>query len=441
MTQNNARRAALDALERCRRSGAWSGASVDGAIRKYGLDKRDGALAARLCLGVLQNIACLDYYIALYASRRLGDIEPRLLDILRIGAYQLLYMDKIPASAAVDESVKLCAACKISRASGFANAVLRRIAENRSALPNIPGEGSAAFLCTKYSYPPYLVDRFIGIFGYDGTREFLSACNYPAPHTVQVNTLRISAENYMALLREQGIEHSADAQLEACIYINGGAVTELPGYSEGLFYVQDKAARLAVAIAAPKPGMRVLDCCAAPGGKSFAAAIAMKNSGEILARDIHEKKLSLIRSGADRLGLDIISTDAVDARIKQPELQGSFDLVIADVPCSGMGVIRKKPEIRLKNEQELAGLPEIQSDILSNAASFVKPGGTLLYSTCTVFPEENEAVVRKFLSESADFEPLDFSVGFAESQDGMYTFLPHVHGTDGFFAAKLRRKS
>lgn len=441
MIQNNARRAALDALERCRRSGAWSGASVDGAIKKYGLDRRDAALAARLCLGVLQNAACLDFYISAFSSRKLADIEPKTLDILRLGAYQLSFMDKIPAAAAVDESVKLCNICGMKRASGYVNAVLRHMAEKRNALPEPPGKGSAEYLSVKYSYPEWLVERLIGICGYGSAEDFFKVCNTPAPLTVQVNSLKISAGDYEQMLSNAGIEFTADSAIEGCLYINGGNVANLPGYAEGLFYVQDKAARLAAAIADPKPGMKLLDCCAAPGGKSFAAAMLMQNRGEILSRDIHEKKLGLIRSGAERLGISIISTAAEDARESSAELENAFDVVICDVPCSGMGVIRKKPEIRQKSPAELSGLPEIQREIIANAAGFVKPGGTLLYSTCTIFPEENEDVVRAFLEENAEFYAEDFSLCGIESREGMYTFFPHLDGSDGFFAARLKRKS
>lgn len=441
MAQNNARRAALDALERCRRSGAWSGASVDGAIKKYELDRRDAALAARLCLGVLQNAACLDFYVSNFSSRKLSDIEPKTLDILRLGAYQLSFMDKIPPSAAVDESVKLCNLCGMKRASGFVNAVLRRMSENRDKLPEPPGKGSAEYLSVKYSYPIWLAERLIGICGYDQAEKFFEICNTPAPLTVQVNTLKLSAGEYEQMLSDAGTDYTSDSALEGCMYINGGSVTELPGYDEGLFYVQDKAARLAAAIADPKPGMRVLDCCAAPGGKSFASAILMQNQGEILSRDIHEKKLGLIRSGAQRLGIDIISTAAGDARESDAQLMGKFDVVICDVPCSGMGVIRKKPEIRQKSPAELEGLPKIQREIINNAATFVKPGGALLYSTCTIFPEENEDIVRAFLAENDEFHAEDFSLCGIESRGGMYTFFPQIDASDGFFAAKLRRKS
>lgn len=441
MAQNNARRAALDALERCRRSGAWSGASVDGAIKKYELDRRNAALAARLCLGVLQNSACLDFYISKFSSRKLTNIEPKTLDILRLGAYQLSFMDRIPPSAAVDESVKLCNLCGIKRASGFVNAVLRRMSEKRNELPEPPGKGNSEYLSVKYSYPKWLAERLIAICGYDSAERFFDICNTPAPLTVQVNTLKTGAGDYEQMLSDAGIDYTADSALEGCLYINGGSVAELPGYDDGLFYVQDKAARLAAAIAGPKPGMKLLDCCAAPGGKSFAAAILMENRGKILSRDIHEKKLGLICSGAERLGIDIICTAAGDARESDAQLMGAFDVVICDVPCSGMGVIRKKPEIRRKSPAELEGLPKIQRDIISNAASFVKPGGTLLYSTCTIFPEENEEVVRAFLAENDEFNAEDFSLCGIESCEGMYTFFPQIDGSDGFFAAKLRRKS
>ena len=228
--------------------------------------------------------------------------------------------------------------------------------------------------------------------------------------------------------------------LSGCLELEGGNAPELPGFEEGLFYVQDRAARLAVEIAAPRPGMDVLDACACPGGKSFAAAIAMENKGSILARDIHEKKLRLVEQGAGRLGIDIISTACADAREPEEGLRGRFDLVIGDVPCSGFGVIGKKPEIRYKDRESLRALPGIQGAILQNLADFVKPGGVLLYSTCTIFEEENEAVVTEFLKSRKDFRLEPFSVNGRECA-GMYTFWPNVDGTDGFFAAKLVRKN
>ena len=436
----NAREAALEALERCRRDKAWSGAAIDAVIKKHSLEGRDAALASRLSLGVLQNSSLCDYYVNLFYSRSPSGLEPKLRDILRLGVYQLLFLDKIPARAAVNETVDLCRSAGYGRAAGLVNAVLRRVSENRDSLPEIPGKGTAEYLSIKYSHPLWLAETLTAEKGYDFTEGFLAANNRGGGLTIQVNTLKVSVQDYLRALDRQEISYKAFETLPGCIELEGGSVTRLPGYEEGLFYVQDRAARMAAAIAEPQPGMTVLDACAAPGGKSFAAAIAMNNRGHILSRDIHAKKLSLIRSGAERLGIDIISTRACDARSYDIGLEKSFDLVLADVPCSGMGVIGKRPEIRQKTREEIASLPEIQREILQNLASYVKPGGVLLYSTCTVLRQENEDVIRDFLAQDGCFEPVDFSVGAVRSEQGMYTFWPHVDGTDGFFAAKLKRK-
>jgi len=434
---NHARQAALETLIRCRRDGAYSGATIDTAIRKYELSRRDAALAARLCLGVLQNDSLCDYYIGCYCNQKL---EPKLRDILRLGVYQILFLDRIPAHAAVSETVGLCRQNGLSRASGLANAVLRRIADERDSLPEIPGEGTAAYLSVRYSHPMWLCEYLIELKGYAFAEGFLAANNSPAKLWIQVNTLKVDTADYLRALERTEIPCHMSTP-NGCIALDGGLASELPGYEEGLFYVQDRAARLAVEIAAPEPGMQVLDACACPGGKSFAAAIRMQNRGSILACDIHEKKLSVLGSGAKRLGLDMITTRAMDARVYDESLAGRFDLVIADVPCSGLGVIAKKPEIRGKDPGSLRNLPEIQLAILENLARYVKPGGVLLYSTCTVLKGENEEVVLRFLEQNHEFCAETFSACGIESASGMYTFWPHVDGTDGFFAAKLRKKT
>ena len=438
--ENAARRAALEALERCRREGAWSAACLDAVQKKYALERRDAALTARLCLGVLQNSAYCDYYIGLYSARRTDSLQPRLLDVLRLGTYQLLFLDKIPARAAVNECVALCRSAGMERASGLVNAVLRRIAENREQLPEIPGEGTADWLSRRYSHPLWLVERLLREHEYAFTEAFLKANNEVPGLTIQVNTRKVPAEDYERALSRARIAFREWPELPGCLELEGGAVTALPGYEEGLFYVQDRAARCAVEAAGAASGMRVLDACAAPGGKSFAAAIAMGDEGSILSCDIHEKKLRLIESGAERLGLRSIRTQACDAREVLPASHKAFDLVIADVPCSGLGVIRKRPEIREKKESEIAGLPAVQIEILQALSACVKRGGTLLYSTCTVLQAENEEIIEDFLSRNPDFTPEDFRIGPVRSQSGCYTFWPHIDGTDGFFAAKLKRK-
>ena len=435
-----ARKAALEVLERCRRDGAWSADALDGVLRRSALERRDSALCARLSLGVLQNSDYLDYYIDLYRSRTGDKLQPKLRDILRLGAYQLLCLDKIPPRAAVNESVALCRENGMERAAGLVNAVLRRIAENRAALPAIPGEGTAAYLSTRYSHPLWLAERLVGEKGYAFTEAFFAANNREQELDIQVNTCRVTADDYKRALRRADIAFREWPELPGCLTLAGGAVTALPGYEEGLFYVQDRAARTAAAAAAPIKGMRVLDLCAAPGGKSFAAALAMGDEGEILACDIHESKLRRIESGAKRLGLTCIRTMAGDARRPPESLRGAFDLVIADVPCSGLGVIGKRPEIRRKKAREIAALPDIQLAILRAASACVRPGGALLYSTCTVLREENDDVIEAFLQETPNFAPEDYAVGDLVSCDGRYSFWPQTDGTDGFFAAKLRRK-
>ncbi|MBQ7693120.1 MAG: 16S rRNA (cytosine(967)-C(5))-methyltransferase RsmB [Oscillospiraceae bacterium] len=431
----NARLAALEMLMHCRRDGAWSGAVIDEGLSRYALSGRDAALASRLCLGVLQNDRLCDYYIGCFCEARL---EPVVRDILRLGVYQLLFLDRIPARAAVGETVELCAAKGLRRASGLVNAVLRRVAENRDALPEIPGEGSADYLSVRWSHPKWLCAYLIEKKGYAFTEAFLKENNDPPKLCLQVNTLKGTTEDYTRALSEAEIPHRALTP-DGCVELAGGLASRLPGYEEGLFYIQDRAARLTVEIAAPEAGMRVLDACACPGGKSFAAAIRMKNRGGILSCDIHAKKLRILTEGAARLGLTCIETRAMDAREYDPALSEGFDLVIADAPCSGFGVIAKKPEIRHKDRESLQSLPVIQGAILDNLSRYVKPGGTLLYSTCTIFEEENENVARAFLEKHADYRAEDFSLCGIESRDGMYTFWPHIDGTDGFFAAKFRR--
>lgn len=431
-----AREAALLALERCRRDGAWSGAAIDSILKKQALSPRDAALASQLCIGVLQNSSLLDFYIDCYCK---GKLEPKLRDILRLGAYQLLLLDKVPDHAAVSECVELSKRQNLGRASGLVNAVLRKLAGNRDQLPQIPGQGSASYLSVRTSHPQWLCEKLIEQRGYAFAEAFLSANNQTPSLDIQVNRLKIPTADYQAMLEQQGIAFHADTGLDGCLSLKGGRVTELPGYAEGFFYVQDRAARYAIEIAGAAPGMKVLDLCAAPGGKSFSTAIDMRDQGSLTACDIHEKKLSRIQEGAQRLGITSITCQTNDARVYHEEWDSAYELVIADVPCSGFGVIRKKPEIRSKRAEEIAGLPQIQYEILKTAARYVKPGGTLMYSTCTVLREENEAVVERFLAEHPAFKGMAFAIGDKRSENGMYTFWPQIDGTDGFFVSKLKR--
>ncbi len=432
---DKAREAAVFALERLRRDGAWSSALGDTMKTKYALDARSLALAVSISLGVTQNEALLDYYIDLY-SRSSSKIEPKVRDIMRSGAYQLLFMDKIPASAAVNESVMLCKKLGYARASGFCNAVLRKLAAGKEALPEIPDRGTAQYLSIKYSHPLWLVQYMISLRGYEAAEAFFAANNTVPDTCLQVNTLKIQTHDLIDRLRTSGVQCSPHPWLPDCITASGN-VSVMEGFAEGMFYVQDPAAKCAVLTAGFRQGMQLLDACAAPGGKSFAAAIAMKNEGSIDSCDLHEKKIRLIMDGAQRLGISIINAFPHDARAGQAKL---YDAVIADVPCSGLGVIRKKPEIRRKTQSDCAAMPPVQSAILESLSQCLKPDGVMIYSTCTVLREENEDVVNTFLSSHPEFSAERFTLPNGESaENGCFTFWPDIHGTDGFFVCKLRR--
>ena len=435
----SARQAAYQVLMRCRKSGAWSEDAVSSEIEKSGLDHRDGALCSRIAIGVMQNAALLDYYIGCYCSMQLKKLDPRLLDILRLSAYQLLFMDKIPVSAAVNEGVSLCKKQVNHKASGLCNAVLRRIAENREHLPEIPGKPSADYLSVKYSHPKWLVEELVGEHGYEFTESFLAANNMTPPVYAHTNLLHENVD-LLTELEMLGAEPSA---LDGSVVVTSTAgMTELQAFRQGDFYIQDLAAKLAALAANAKPGMTVLDSCAAPGGKTIAAAMGMNNEGKIISCDIHEKKLRLIRENTARLGIEIVETRSMDARKPHEDMVGAFDLIIADVPCSGLGVIRRRPEIRQKKQEELDNLPEIQMDILEGLAPCLKSGGVLLYSTCTVRSKENKLLVQAFLQKHSEFEAEAFTLpcGIGEVKDGMMTFWPHIHNTDGFFVCKLRKR-
>ena len=368
----------------------------------------------------------------------LHKLEASIRNLLRLGAYQLLYLNRVPDHAAVSEAVSLARKkAKNPRAAGLVNGVLRSLIRQREALE------PPADLSTRYSHPQWLVDSFVARLGREEADGPAAADNGEPPTCAQVNTLKISAEELAAMLTAEGVAVEPHPWLPDCLFLNGtGSLEHLEAFQKGYFYIQDAAAHLAVLAAAPQPGWRVLDACAAPGGKSFAAAIAMENRGSVTSCDIHPHKLRLIEAGYQRLGLDIIHANLLDGKERKAELLNSFDLVIADVPCSGLGIIRKKPDIRYKDPKPLENLPRVQAAILDNVADYVRPGGVLLYATCTLLGRENEGVVRAFLDKRRDFTLDGFQVSgpFLDTDTGMLTCWPHRHGTDGFFFARLRRK-
>ena len=432
-----AREAALRALVACEQQGAWSDGFLKKILRTAGLDSRDAALTTRLCFGVLQNRLLLDYYLGKLSTVKLEKMEPAVRNALRLGAYQVLFLDRVPDHAAVSEAVDLARkGSKNPRSAGLVNGVLRSLVRQKDSLE--PPEDPAV----RYSHPQWLADLFTRRLGREEAAALMAANNGEPPTCAQVNTTKATVEEVTDSLRAEGVEVQPHPWLPNCLLLSHtGSLEELAAFREGLFYIQDAAAKLAVLAADPREGMDVLDACAAPGGKSFAAAIAMWGEGKVVSCDIHPHKMDLIQAGAKRLGLDCITAEVLDGRECKEEFLDGFDLVLADVPCSGLGIIRKKPDIRYKDPKPLEGLPRVQKAILDNVCRYVRPGGVLLYATCTLLERENEDVVQAFLDKHKDFTLERFQVpgDFEGAREGMVTCWPHRHGTDGFFFAKLRR--
>ena len=434
-----ARETALNALMACRKDGAWSNGVLKDYIRRDRLDSRDAALATRLCYGVLQNRGKLDFYLKQLLTGKLKDLHPVVRDILHLGLYQIYETDKIPDAAAVNESVALTKKySKNPKAASLVNGVLRNAVRTKGALKE------PTSYADKYSHPDALISLLKANLPKGMLEPMLIADNGAVDTVVQVNTLKITTEALIARLEEEKVTARPHGWMVDCLVLTGtGNLEQLPSFREGLFYVQDPAAKLAVLCAKlPREDIRVLDCCSAPGGKSFAAAIAMGGKGTITSCDIHEHKTGLIENGAARLGLTNITARQQDASVCVPEWVDAMDAVIADVPCSGLGIIRKKPDIRYKNLDEMKDLPQLQLAILNNQAKYVKKGGVLLYATCTVLKAENEEVVKAFLAQRDDYEiePLDLPDVFPKNETGMLTLIPGQYDTDGFFICRLRRK-
>ena len=381
-----------------------------------------------------------DYYIGAISGRSIDKIDITTLNILRMGMCQIVHIDSVPDHAAVNETVALG---RNSGEKSFINGVLRNAvrlkAEDKLPLP--PKEKKVSrYLSVKYSFPQWLVKHFISLYGEEDTEKLLERYNSARYTDLTLNLTRTDKPTFVKLLKDEGyspVSHvDSSMSLRLCESVNP---KKIKGFDEGLVVVQDAACVISTEALGVSDGDRIIDVCACPGGKSFAAAMLTQN-GSVTSFDLHESKLSLIDDGAKRLGLTNITSDLCDALYPRRELFGSFDKVICDVPCSGLGVLAKKPDIRHRDNQSLQNLPELQYAILEASEKYLKEEGVIIYSTCTLNPDENERVVERFLENHKEFHTVDFAVGSIASQDGMLTLLPHVHGTDGFFIAKIRKE-
>ena len=437
------RKIAYQVLYRVLYEDTYSAIAVNNAVKENTLSGVDVSFLSALVYGVLERKLTLEYIIRQYSSIRIKKIEKKTLIVLYLGVYQLLFMDKVPDSAAVNESVKLCKKLKLYKSAGFVNAILRNLVRADKAYRLPEEKDILKFLSVTYSCPEELVSEFLSTYGRENTERLLQGILGRPPITVRVNTLKTDKETLKRELEEQGITCEDISFLENSLNLFGtGSLEKIPQFQAGHFFVEDAASQLCAEMLDAKSGERIADVCAAPGGKSFYSAIRMENRGEVLSFDIHKHKLKLINDTAKRLGITTVHTALRDAAGE--ELLSKCDRILCDVPCSGWGILRRKPEIRYKTDTNIDILPKLQYSILCMSAKNLSTDSVLVYSTCTLRKAENHEVVSRFLAEHSDFapEPLNLPEGIehvVDEDSHCLTLLPGVYNTDGFFIAKLRR--
>ncbi|NCC16437.1 MAG: 16S rRNA (cytosine(967)-C(5))-methyltransferase RsmB [Clostridia bacterium] len=447
MIQINPREIAAEAMVEIMEEGAYNNMALRRLLRQNGaMPQKDRALVTEIVNGTLRNLYYIDHVLNQFSKTKTEKLKPWILAVLRTAVYQMYFM-KIPDSAACNEAVKLIEERGLTPLKGFVNGVLRTVGREKGSIV-MPKVGTAEFLNVQYSHPLWLIKMWIAYFGFEETEKLCQANNCPPDVSIRINTLKTEKallkkelENIGAVVTEGSIAPFA-LHLKKTADIGG-----LKAFTEGLFHVQDESSQLAVEILNPQKGEAILDLCAAPGGKSFTIAQKMENSGKLVCGDIYEHKMELIAEGAERLGITIIEPRQQDATQWREKYADAFDRVLVDAPCSGLGLMGKKPDIRLKkNGDEIDRLVPIQREILENGAKYVKQGGILVYSTCTLCKKENEKNVEWFLKNHPDFtaenitEFLPKELWQETADKGYITLLPHRSNTDGFFIAKMKRK-
>ncbi len=441
----NVRNIAYHVLYRVLYEDAYSAIAINNAVREEKLGGVDVSFFSALVYGVLERKLTLEYIIRQYSSIRIKKIEKGTLIVLYLGMYQLIYMDKVPDSAAVNESVKLCKQLRLYKSAGFVNAILRSFVRAEKAYRQPDRQNIIQYLSIVYSCPESMVTELITTYGQDLTEKVLQGILGRPPITVRVNTLKTDKAILTKALTAQGVIVNDISFLENSLNLSAtGSLEKIPEFQQGHFFVEDAASQLCAEILSAQPGDTIADVCAAPGGKSLYSAIRMENRGEIYSYDIHEHKIKLMKQNAERLGVSIMHTAIRDASSDRelPEC----DRILCDVPCSGWGILRRKPEIRYKTDTNIDILPNLQYSILCMSVKNLPSDGVLVYSTCTLRQAENHDIIRRFLDENPDFvgEPLklpDCIDHLIEEEPYCLTLLPGVYDTDGFFIAKLRRRS
>ncbi len=436
------RRLAAEVLCEVEKQKAYSNIAFDKSVREEKLSGSDSAFASALVYGVLERKLTLDYCLSKFSSRELSELDDTVHTILRLGAYQIMFMDSVPQRAAVSESVILANELKCFSAKGYINAVLRRLAENYDKIEYPDREKKFySYLSAVYSAPKWLVKKLCGDYGNDTAERILKNSLSTPPVYIRVNTLKTSSEELIKLLESKGVKCTL-TKLDNCIKIEHfGALKNIEEFKKGYFYVQDMASQLCALAVGAKEGMSVLDVCAAPGSKSFTTAMYMSDKGSITSCDIHEHRVKLIEATAQKLNISCIQAKCADACVYDKDRQ-LYDIVLCDVPCSGFGVIRRKPEIKYKEKGFYRELSDVQKKILDTSSRYVKPGGRIIYSTCTLNKGENEDIVYSFLEKNNNFEieklpKILYDYGQGEKE---VTLIPDPDGPDGFFICAMRKK-
>lgn len=441
----NSRKTAFKVLLKIEQDGAYSNIALNNAVNEGELTPLDAAFTSALVYGVLERKITLDYIIKQYSKIPLRKIELKTKIILRLGLLQMAFMDKVPESAAVNESVKLAKQQKLQKSSGFINAILRSFARDNCKVKYPDIKNKAEYYSVKYSCPQPLVKLWLESYGEENAKGILEKLSGRPNIYARVNTLRTTAEKLIDALADDKVKaEKVDFPENSVRLADTGSIERLKAYKGGLFHIQDLSSQLCTYFLSAEKGQTVLDICSAPGGKTFTTAEYMHNSGKIIACDMYEHKLKLIEKGAKRLGIDIVETCLRDGSSDENPLPMA-DRILCDVPCSGLGVLSRKPEIRYKDDIIDTNLADIQYKILCESAKYLKKGGKLVYSTCTLNPQENNKNTAKFLAEHSDFEgvalELHPQLGRAyEEQPYEITLMPHSYDGDGFYISVFTRR-
>ncbi|MDP3051257.1 MAG: 16S rRNA (cytosine(967)-C(5))-methyltransferase RsmB [Eubacteriales bacterium] len=449
MSKIPAREIALHILKAVEADGAYANLALNRTLEQHQPEKQDRAFATELAYGTLRTLNTLDWIISRFLQKPLGAQSVWVRNILRTGVYQIFYMDRVPPAAACNEAVELTKKFGTPGAVGFVNGVLRNIVRKKDELvfPS-PETDLVSHISLRYSHPTWMVERWLREFSVEETVAICKANNNTPPNSIRTNTLRISPEELKVLLEQEGLSARPSRLAPEGLEIKGFlSLRMLQSFRDGLFQIQDESSMLVAHAVNPAPRTRVIDACSAPGGKTTHLAQVMDNEGSVRAFDLHPHKLDLVRENCSRLGITCVETMILDARELPGDMAGWADYVLVDTPCSGLGVLRRRPDARWRKEPgQIAGLVKLQDEILQSAAGCVRPGGILVYSTCTITREENQDRVEYFLFRNPDFVLEDLSPFLpAVLEDtglsrGYIQLMPHVHQMDGFFIARMRKR-